>query len=402
MSIKPDSLCRLLIHRSSGRLISEVDRQEIMSKREVAPSEQIDSILEKLKTRSGYDNDQDTTATNTGKNASLFLLDCLRSTPFHIPNLPVINTILWITPSADYAAYLIQTLNSSPDIQEPFFWPVEISSLSPTHSFLYRVCNVFTSFKSKLILVFPQGPTSEDMRHAIQGALKQWTNISLVVYSGLASVYDHRYGSVIYKTASCTPELVEFLNEDGRSLSWAVNDFTELQRETDLYNQMMWLAKLMFEDSKGEESEWLRKVGWTGTMDGHQKEEILTRNLKDWKSNELCRYVLKTRLWSCDPDGLAGVAPVELIQEMISGDVVRPLPNMIYSSCDDVTKFGVDEATKYDPIAGVVLSEVAKLLPTLVTSGVMPVDVMTPTFRRLAIEKCCKFAIQCLIFSLKL
>ena len=316
-------------------------------------------------------------------------------TPFQVPSLPVSNTILWITPSAEYAAILIQTFNCSPELGDTFFWPVEDTTCtcksSSVHYFLYRFCNVFNSFRVRVILVFPEGPTEEDMKHAVHGSTAQWRDVNLIVYSGLLSRYDPGYGAVIYRTSSCTPDLLQSLD----STAWKVNDFSELQKEFDSYKQMIWLAKLYHElENVGKESVWLKAINWTGS----RCEEIIAQNLKDWDSKELLRYLLRIRLWSCDCTSTLGVTPTQQIKQTIGS--LNPPPTVVYSTCEDSTNFMIKDMPT-DQMDAVVLGEVPKLMPVLATAGLMPAEVLTPTFRRLAIEKCCKFTIQCLLYLLK-
>jgi hypothetical protein len=391
LSINPLDLCYLLMYRTDKNLISEQDMQEIANTQGITSSQQIDVIYDKLKERQDH-------------NAGLKLLDCLRATvTISVTSLPIHHTILWITPSGEYAAHLIQTITSSSLLEEyhghgdVFFWPVEHSKSSLTSStatFLYRVCNIFTSFKVRLIVVFPESPGVENMKHTLNGSLLQWPNVSLLVYSGLASLHDPNYGVVMYRTPFCTDDLFQSLVDP----SWIVNDFDELQMEFDKYRQMLWLAKLLDEihkEERGFDSTWLKDVGWTKF--NNENEKLLEKNLRDWAGGELRQYLLRTNHWSPDDSNIIGYTP-SLALRQVSLEGISPNA-VTFPPCNDVINFGVKDNPDHDPIASFIMQHHPNF-PLLVTSALRQTELSTCTFKRLSILKCCKFTLQCVLFYL--
>lgn len=336
---------------------------------------------------------------------SLQLLDCLRCT--HLSCLPSINkTILWVAPSAQYAAAVVRTIKTISLLTDhplqPHFWPVQRSSVlhsATTHGFLYRVCNLFASIDTKLILVFPEGSHEDDLKNAINGSLSQWSNFSLIIYNSVVSTIGCT-GPLIYRTAACTEDMLAMLRrreEEGVD-SWSNDEFGEMEKELCSYDQMMWLGKLLHEIENERRdnvrSEWLVQLGWdvsSETLTDYQH-HILRENLKDWESGNLRKYLIDTHLWSCDDTSLVGVVPGHCIIETVQQTVSLHPPRL-----PDQLKFIIEESS-VDCYPEAIRQAT---VPTLLTSGTVPAHLTTPTFNRLAAQRCCRLTVESLLMHLK-
>ena len=396
MSVKAVKLCRLLEGRSSGELVSVTDREVIEA---TSPAEQMGDLIQNiLRERSE-------------KNSAILLLDCLRMTSFQLPqSLSITRTIIWVVPTAEFAACVVHSVHKSSVLREPVqphFWPVRCSS-SPVEAspqgFLFRLCNVFTSIHTNLVLAFPESPREEDVRRAVRGARLQWgspqSNV-LYVFSDVVSTA-RSMSSVLYRTPSCTDNLVRSLRdiEGNRRAPWVTAEFDGLTRELSLYHQMLWLTKLLVEEERvcgGEESQWLHEIGWTLQSPPSFKECALKSRLTDWEGDHLCNYLKTTCLWSRDSDSFVGFAPSSQLKDYViqhpdlsfNPPLIRDSPLQLQDTSESTWP------SKW------FLNDVPNDAPTLLTAGSVCTDIATPTLIKLATFNCCQLTIQCIISYLR-
>ena len=404
MSVKPARLCRLLEERSAGGLVSVTDREEVIAGN--SPAERMDALIQTI-LRQRSDN-----------NSAIQLLDCLRMTSFRLPqNLSITHTIIWVVPTAEFAACVVHSVQTSSVLKEPvqpYFWPVQCSSSlveATPQGYLFRLSNVFTSIRTNLVLVFPESPREEDVRRAVQGARLKWgseigssqSNV-LYVFSDVITS-SQSISPVLYRTASCTDHLVGSLRDierDGRA-PWVTAGFDGLRGELSLYHQMLWLTKLLVEEERtwrGEESQWLHDIGWPRRSPPSltdSKERVLRRRLKDWEGNRLCNYLKTSYLWSCDPNSLVGFVPSSQLKDyVIHHPDLSFDPPLIRDS-----PFQLQDTNECTLQSKWFLDEIPRGAPSLITTGSVRTDIATPTLIKLASFNCCQLTTQCIISYLQ-
>ena len=366
---------------------------------------------------------------------ALQLLDCLRCTKLSFPSLPIKRTVLWFAPSPQYAAVAVSTiegLTQQSTHLSPYFWPLCHSSNLGKNGHMYRACNLFVSMDTRLVVVFPlfseaEGNDDEIWADTVHGCVSHWigTGNVIIVYTGLvdnecplssspclssatatntspesmnsASPTAPLSGPIVYKTSFCTEDLMTKLKEkETREDGWSTDGFGEMQGELELCNQSLWLRKLLLEIEKGESSEWLKALQWgelTSSLSPYQISR-LSENLSFWENDELKDYLLSTRQWKIVPDSLLGVIPSTHVADVILQNI-PPSPCSSMTLPDQLT-FNVREEL------GDNVPPVFRGLnhPTLVTSGVVPAHLATPTMCHLATRACCKLTVECLLMHI--
>ena len=397
LSVKAVKLCRLLEDRSSGGLVSVTDREIIEA---ASPAEQMGDLIDILKERSE-------------NGSAILLLDCLRMTAFQLPqNLSITRTIIWVVPTAEFAACVVHSVHKSSVLKEPvqpYFWPVQCSSSlveATPQGYLFRLCNIFTSMHTNLVLVFPESPCEEDVRRAVRGAKSQWVPEIASSQSNVLYVFSdvvlsaQSVSPVLYRTASCTDNLVRTLQdiERDRRAPWETAGFDGLRRELSLYHQMLWLTKLLVEEErvyKGEVSQWLDEIGWqiqSSPSLAEFKEHLLTRSLTDWEGNHLRNYLKTSCLWSRDPNNFLGFVPSSQLKEY-----VIQYPDLSFTPPEiRDSPFQRQDTNDCTLQSRWFLDEVPKDAPTLITAGSVCTEVATPTLIKLATFNCCQLTIQCM------
>ncbi|XP_019861808.1 PREDICTED: uncharacterized protein LOC109590337 [Amphimedon queenslandica] len=424
-NVDPLVLCHLLITRSSGELFNKYDKETVETKED--SSQKVDQILDFLKDRLHL-------------KPAFYLLDCLRCTSLSssLP-LPVKRTFLWFTPSPEYAAmavHTVETSNHKSAALQPFFWPLRHSPSPPKGGYLYHVCNIFISMDTQLVLVFPESKTTDEeiWGNIVTSCTEQWRNTDIVIlYSGLC-VTDNintpqsstqppplsstasanlppsppvptplsvLSGPLIFKTSFCTEGLIRDLKlkESRREDSWSRDSFDEISDEIHHHRQSLWLRRLLLEIDRvrnGDRSQWLQDLEWgevKPSLTEYQK-KLLADNLSLWKSGELKEYLVTTREWMKKDDSLLGVVPSAIenssnILQSIEPAVCHPLPipNQLTFSVKDELPANVPVLFK-------------GLRPTLVTSAVLPAHLATLKMRCLATRSCCKLTLECLLIHI--
>ena len=354
----------------------------------------------------------------SGNNSAIQLLDCLRMTSFQLPqNLLITHTIIWVVPTAEFAACVVHSVQMSSVLREPvqpYFWPVQCSSSlveANPRGYLFRLCNIFTSIRTNLVLVFPESPCEEDVRRAVRGARLQWgseigssqSNV-LYVFSDVVSSAQSM-SPVLYRTASCTDNLVRSLRDiegDGRA-PWVSAGFDGLRGELSLYHQMLWLTKLLVEEERvcrGEESQWLDDIEWPAQSSSSLrdfKEHVLKSRLTDWEGNHLRNYLKTSCLWSYDPNSLVGFVPSFQLKDYI---IHHPDLSFDPPSIGD-SPFQLQDTNECTLQSKWFLDEIPRDAPSLITAGSICTDIATPTLIKLASFNCCQLTIQCMISYLQ-
>lgn len=305
---------------------------------------------------------------------------------------------------------------------QPHFWPVQHNSaehLTTPLGYLYRVCHIFTSIHTKLVLVWPDSyqwnndddidscsngsSGGDDLARAVEGSLSNWSSANLLVYTDILTAAGVNGGVSLYRTGESgdddhrREEMIGELRkkEEQRTDTWS--QCSSMNREASLYHQMMWLGRLAIEIERdnmesGESSELLQKLGWDpkeAQLTPYQS-NILSQNLPDWERGRLTEYLIDTRFWSKDEGTQLGVVPGPRIRKTL-----QCIPSRFFSQIPQSPErsfFSIEE--RNDRIPEVIRNVP---LPKLVTCGVVPAHLTTPTFYRLAVETCCSFTVECMI-----
>ena len=296
---------------------------------------------------------------------------------------------------------------------------------------------------TQLVLVFPEGETTDEeiWSNIMTSCTKQWRNTDItILYSGLC-VTDNGLsintpqsstqpppppsstasadlppsepvptplsvlsGPFVFKTSFCTERLTRDLKlkESRREDSWSRDSFDEMSDEIHHHRQSLWLRRLLDEIDRvgnGDRSQWLQDLEWGEVKPSltEYQEKLLADNLSLWENGELTEYLLSTREWMKKDGSLLGVVPSAIenssnILQSIKPAVCYPLPipNQLTFSIKDELPANV-------PVLFKGLSH-----PTLITSAVLPANLVTPTMCRLATRSCCKLTVECLLMHINM
>lgn len=342
-------------------------------------------------------------------------LECLRLLNYKLSsierNLPINKTILWIVPSAKFAAYAIHCCSQSRafhDNRIPYFGDPRSSGVQyckGDDQFIFRYCPLFRDMDTDLILVFPvEEHDQRSLDVAVRGSLERWgSECTLMVYSPL--LYgDNLLSSVIISDTLGVQSsaVIDHVKSSDNPLWLRTPSY---KKEMSLFYQMIWLAKLLVDvrqlNNMKSKSELLSDLHWESSLNSSFNSHILEQNLSYYKDGSLLKYIRLSGLWTEDDDEpYIGMYPVHKLVRLISSiptpslDQNLPSPAFNVASSNEFNHSDVvwflqsfHKSSYKKPL--IICGCINQLVPGLSTAQIT----------KAASINCCNLSIECILYA---